>query len=177
MISDWEYLTKAKRGDESAANYLFNKYYKSLIRMTALITGSLDSAKDIIQDTFLKLSKKRIKHHEGSFKTYLSTVAYRLALKERYRINRNFSLFTVIGDRKYESPLESQIEDETQKDIFEVIQSLKEIYKEILVLRFYGNHSYEEISEITKIPLGTVKSRIYYAVKECRTIMKKKGIL
>ena len=177
MISDWEYLTQAKNGNEKAADFLFDKYYKSLIRMTSLITGSLDSAKDIVQETFIKLIRVKIKHKEGKFKTYINTIAYRLALKEKSRLKRNFNLFRLDKTGESNSPLDTQILDETQRNVFQAIQTLKPNYKEILILRFYGNHSYEEISQITDIPLGTVKSRIYYAVKECGNSMKKKGML
>ncbi|MDX1701431.1 MAG: RNA polymerase sigma factor [Melioribacteraceae bacterium] len=177
MISDWEYLEQAKKGDEDAADFLFDKYYKSLLRMTSLITGSIDSAKDIVQETFVKLINGKIKHHEGKFKTYINTIAYRLALKEKYRQKRNFSLFKIEKQIESNSPLDSHIVNENQNNVFQVIQTLKPNYKEIMILRFYGKHSYEEISQITEIPLGTVKSRIFYAVKECGIRMKKKGML
>ena len=177
MTSDWENLEEAKNGDKGAADILFKKYYKSLIRMTSLITGSIDSAKDIVQETFIKLINGKIKHSDGQFKTYINTIAYRLALKEKSRQKRQFNLFRIERPSQSISPLDHQVQDETQRNVFHVIQDLKPNYKEILILRFYGNHSYEEISQITDIPLGTVKSRIYYAVKECGNKMKKKGML
>jgi RNA polymerase sigma-70 factor (ECF subfamily) len=177
MTSDWEYLLKAKKGDDRSAEHIFNKYYKSLLRMTALITGSLDSAKDVVQETFIRLIKKRIKHQDGSFKTYITTIAYRLALKEKYRKSKNTHFLShVLGDRQI-SPYEQQIEIETQEHVFKAIQSLQKEKKEILVLKFYGKHSYEEISDITGIPIGTVKSRLFYAVKECGKKLKKQGMI
>lgn len=177
MNSDWDYLTKARNGDEKACVYIFNKYSKSLIRMTLLITGSLDAAKDIVQETFYRLINNRIKHQQGSFKTYLTTIAYRLALKEKYREKKNQ---LIEEDDLMEDPssfLEQQISKETQKNIFQAIRCLSSDHRDVLILRFYGEHSYEEIAEIIKIPLGTVKSRIYYAVKACGEKLKEKGVL
>jgi RNA polymerase sigma-70 factor (ECF subfamily) len=177
MTSDWEHLTRAKNGDEESFVIIFNKYNKMLLRMTSLITGSIDSAKDIAQESFIRLIKKRVKHQDGNFKTYLTTVAYRLALKERYRINKNTSVNEVSIMDNSVSPLDNQINKENQINVFATINSLPKKQKEILVLRFYGNHSYEEIAKITNLPLGTVKSRIYYAVKQCGKILRDKGYL
>ena len=177
MSTDWEVLSCAKNGDDKAAEIIFNKYKKPIIRMTALIIGSLDSAKDIYQETFLRLINGKIRHHEGNFKTYITTIAYRLALKEKYRINKTSQVDSEeFLDTKI-SPVEEQISEETQKKIFTLINSLPLNQKEILVLRFYGGHSYEEISEITKLPIGTVKSRIFYAVKACGKKIKQTGVI
>ena len=177
MKSDWEYLIEAKKGDDKSAEYIFNKYYTPLVRMTFLIIGSIDSAHDIVQETFIRLAKKNIKHMEGNFKSYLTTIAYRLALKEKYRNKRIIGLDSIIDRGNWDGQIRKYEELETQKSIFDAIQDLDENKKEILVLRFYGGHSYEEIAEITGIPLGTVKSRIFYAVKECGTKLREKEIL
>ena len=145
--------------------------------MTALITGSADSAKDIVQETFFRLINNRIKNQNGNFKTYLTTIAYRLALKEKYRLNRSKHGPDEYLEDKSESPIEEQINEETQNNVFQAIYSLQPNYRDILVLRFYGEHIYEEIAEITQLPLGTVKSRIFYAVKACGEKLKERGVL
>lgn len=177
MISDWNYLSKARNGDEKAWGFLFKKYNKSLIKMTTLITGSIDTAKDIVQETFVRLLNGRIKHQEGNFKSYVTTIAFRLALKEKSRSLRILEIKENHFEDTSSSPIEKQITEENQKHIFQAITSLPEHQRNILVLRFYGEHSYEVISEITQLPLGTVKSRIFYAVKACKEKLKEKGVL
>jgi RNA polymerase sigma-70 factor (ECF subfamily) len=145
--------------------------------MSALITGSIDSAKDIVQETFIKVFNKSLKHYDGNFKTYITTISYRLSLKERYRTDKTLNSDKYDYPDNFCEPIDKYIQDEKQRIIFETIHSLKESHREILVLRFYGDHSYEEISQITQIPIGTVKSRIFYAVKECGNILTKKGII
>jgi len=177
MISDWEYLISARNGDKNAGIIIYSKYRTILIRMTALITGSLDSAKDIVQETYIRLFNGKIKHQEGNFKTYITTIAYRLALKEKYRLNKNKPVNDQEFCDKSNSPIESQIKREIQRNVFNAIYSLPAKQREILVLRFYGNQSYEEIAKITELPLGTVKSRIFYAVKACGHILEERGVL
>jgi RNA polymerase sigma-70 factor (ECF subfamily) len=144
--------------------------------MTSLITGSIDSAKDVVQETFVKLFSGKIKHQDGNFKTYITTIAYRLALKEKYRKQRVQNVENISIIDNLSSPIENQIKNENQKFIFNAITSLPKHQREILILRFYGEHSYEEIAKITELPLGTVKSRIFYAVKTCRSKLKEMGV-
>ena len=177
MISDWNNLIKARKGDQVALNLLYDKFSKLLIRMTSLITGSVDSAKDVVQETFIRILESKIRHMDGNFKSYITTIAYRLALKEKYRFQKNEQLESndYIDDSL--TPVDSQIEEEQKSLLFKTITNLPEQQRDILVLRFYGGQSYEAISKITKLPLGTVKSRIFYAVKACRNILQEKGVL
>ena len=88
MTDDWQCLDQARGGDETAWRILFVRYYRTLVRMTSFITGSLDSAEDIAQEAFVNLLRVEIRHRKGSFKSFLTTIAYRLALKERKRQKR-----------------------------------------------------------------------------------------
>jgi RNA polymerase sigma-70 factor (ECF subfamily) len=176
IIDEWRCLDLARQGDETSWRFLFHRHYQPLVRMTFCITGSLDAAKDLAQESFVRLLRVKIRHHEGSFSAYLSTIAYRLALKER---NRRFSACdSEAGDFADGelSPLEQVIRDETQRVIFSVMQSLSIDHREILALRFFGGHSYEEIARITNVPIGTVKSRIFCAIKTCRERLQNKGV-
>ena len=158
MISDWHYLNLARQGDESAWRQLIERYSPQLIRMAFLITGSVDTAKDLAQESFIRLFRQRSKHRLGSFKSYLSTITYRLALKERKQGLRQQSIdnFTLL--EKNPGPLEVELNAERDRYLAEIIDSLEEHHRNILVLRFYGNHSYEEIAHIANLPIGTVKS-------------------
>jgi len=177
MTSDWEILFNARSGDQTACKVLFKNYYKSLVRMTSLITGSLDSAKDVTQETFIRLLERKIKHTKGNLKSYITTVAYRLALKEVSRARKNSNISEDIFTNGNNTQIDIFINKENQKHIYQVITTLPEHQKEILILRFYGKISYEDISVILEIPLGTVKSKIFYAVKACREKLKERGVI
>ena len=176
MISDWVCLALARGGDERAWRILFERYHASLLRMTSLVTGSIDSAQDLVQESFIRLLDCHIKHRDGSFKAFLTTMAYRLALKEKHRKSSGDRLdgHTIADDAP--SPLEEAILDERKRAIIRVVQSLPIHQREILALRFYGGHSYEEIARITELPIGTVKSRLFYGVKTCQMELKKRGV-
>jgi RNA polymerase sigma-70 factor (ECF subfamily) len=176
MTDDWRCLELAHEGDEIAWRVLFQRHYASLVKMASCITGSLDSAHDLAQESFVRLLHAEISHRNGSFKSYLGTIAYRLSLKERKRHRSNHDLDTGSVADDSPSPLELAIQHETDRIIVGVIQSLANEQREILALRYFGGHSYEEIAQITEIPIGTVKSRIFYAVKICQEKLKARGV-
>jgi RNA polymerase sigma factor (sigma-70 family) len=176
ITTDWECLILARGGSESAWRILFRRHYSSLVRMTACITGSMDAGHDLAQESFVRLLHCRIQHQNGSFRAFLTTTAYRLALKEKRRAAAGRSLDDHEIETSEASPLEAAIRDETDKAVVRAIQSLPVHQREVLALRFFGGHSYEEIAILTELPVGTVKSRLFYAVKTCRERLRNEGV-
>lgn len=173
----WDHLARARRGDQEAWKALFDQYSPALLRMSALLTGSTDAARDCVQETFVRVLNSVVHNREGSLRAYLSTIAYRLALKEHTRLRRLAYAGDVEPASPDPSPLDEAIAEERQREVARVIRGLPAHHREIIVLRFHGDHSYEEIAEITGLPLGTVKSRIFHAVKSARSEMKKRGVI
>ena len=177
MSADWDLLDRARKRDETAWRMLIQRHNQSLIAMTFLITGSMDATKDIVQEAFVRLVRTAPRHRRGSFKAYLSTIAYRLALKDKHRTQRHSQLDNIDAVDENPGPLEAVLKKERDVYLTQVIGTLEPKHKDILILRFYGGHSYEEIAEVTDLPIGTVKSRIFYAVKACREAMQAKGLI
>ncbi|MCF7810909.1 RNA polymerase sigma factor [bacterium] len=176
MTSDWELLEKARSGSKNAWNELINKYHFRLVNVAMLITGSLSSAQDAAQEAFIRLINVREQNHDGSFNAYITRITYNFALKEKARLFRLQSLDNVdVPDDS--NPIGDALKNEKDKTLADAIQSLTDDHKDILVLRLYGELSYEEIAAELDVPLGTVKSRIFYAVKTCREELRKRGIL
>ncbi len=176
MTDDWQCLELAHGGDENAWRDLFERHYPALVRMTSCITGSIETGQDLAQESFVRLLHADIRHHAGTFKSFLSTIAYRLALKEKLRIGLYQRPDPALIADESPSPLELAIRDDTGRMIIRVIQSLSAEQREILTLRYIGGHSYEEIARITEVPIGTVKSRVFYAVKTCRELLEQRGV-
>ncbi len=177
MTDDWQCLDLARAGDGPAWKILFERHYPSLVRVALFVTGSPESARDVAQEAFVYLLRANIRHRESTLKAFLGTIAYRLALKERMRLHplRKLESLPVADDSP--SSLEKTVRDETDKLIVRSIQTLAAEYREVMTLRFFGGHSYDEIARIMEIPIGTVKSRIFYAVKSCREKLKQLGVL
>lgn len=59
-----------------------------------------------------------------------------------------------------------------QYDFFQELNSIDDIYKEVIVLKYISGYTQEEISNILDIPIGTVKSRLYRGLRELRKLIK-----
>ncbi len=177
MNLEWDCLIRARRGEESAWRALVERHQARLAGLALLITGSAAAADDVVQETFIRALRARLKNCAGTVGGFLGTIAYRLALKESRRLKRNLPLDGLDPPDNSHTPLESILIDERDRLVAETIAALDTDHRLPLILRFYGRHSYEEIAKLLGIPLGTVKSRIFYAVKSCRETLLRKGAL
>jgi len=166
--TDWECLDRAQGGDEGAWRALFRRHEPRLRRIAWLVTGSADAAADIAQETFVRVIRRKLPHRRGSFAAYLTTAAFRLALREKARLGRNHGFDEEAFPAGNESPLDAAARAGREELMAAVLASLPPDQREVIALRFYGGHAYGEIAVILGVPEGTVKSRIFYAIKQCR---------
>lgn len=177
MISDWDYLSQAREGNRKSWEILIERHHTVLLKVALLITGSKATAMDIVQDTLVKIQSIKPRHELGNFRAYLCKIVYHSALKEKERCNKHQELGSTQQFANNPDPLEEIILKDRDHYLLQSIHSLDEKHRDILILRFYAGHSYEEISNIVNLPLGTVKSRIFYAVKACKEKLKQNGII
>ena len=136
------------------------------------ITNNYDE--DIEQEVYIKVWQNSDKYEEkGSFKGWISTIAKNLSkdhLKSAY--NKMFQASTadetVLGNICDNKPTPDSVfmSKLRQKRIMEAINNLSPKFKEVIILCEIDDLSYEQIAEKLKVPIGTVKSRIYNAKKE-----------
>ena len=90
---------------------------------------------------------------------------------------KRVTTFVVLQDseNEYEKPYDIE-KKETNKELYELIQRLPQKYKEILLLFYYKDLTYEEISEILQIPEGTVRSRLSRAREKLKKMMNERGV-
>lgn len=175
--ADWECFISAQRGDEKAWRVLVGRHQPRLTALALFITGSATAAEDVVQETFVRALGAKIKHKTGTVQGFLGTIAYRLALKEAKRVRRDRELDESSLQDHGRNPLDGVLSDERDRLVAEAICALDAEHRDVLTLRFYGDCNYEEIAEILQAPLGTVKSRIFYAVKSCRERLRQKGVM
>ena len=169
QYSDKELILRFQQGDELAYVELVNRYRDRLINFVFRFVGSFEEAEDIVQDTFVKLYQKKDYYRPiSSFSTWIFTIASNLAKTElRKRKRRKVSYLSQIGieEKDFDIPVEDTTDEETvgeytESQIQDAIQSLQLHFRTALILRDIEELSYEEISKILDVPLGTIKSRI-----------------
>ena len=158
------------RGDEEAFSKLLDFYLKPVFNFVYRICGNSKDAEDIAQEVFIKLWKNIKKYKSGkSFKAWLFSIARNTTIDLlRKRKNINFSEFENEDGENY--LIDSMVDSEPWPDelvekaenfkmIEEVVDKLPVIYKEVIILRYKSQFTFEEIGEITKRSTNTVKSQ------------------
>lgn len=167
-----EQLIADLQKNENLQSYeiLVKRYKDQLTNFVFRFIGDRDACTDIVQDTMIKFYVNRHSYKEfAKFSTWIYTIAGNLAKNELKRRKRRkiYSLHNddedrhfQIEDKAYHSPerlADSGIKNEM---IQQAILKVKPVYREVVILRDIDGFSYEEISEITGLSIGTVKSRI-----------------
>jgi len=184
--SEQALIKRCKNGDLQAFEELISKYEAKVFNITFRILGDYTEAEDVSQDILIKVFKyiKGFKE-QSSFYTWL----YRITVNEcmdmvkKRKKNSACSLDSPLefGDDEVtreiqdsgESVEQKVVRNELRKCLADAIKLLKDEHRIVIVLRDVQGFSYEEISEITKCPPGTVKSRINRARCELKDILMK----
>lgn len=158
--SDEALIAAVNHGDTAAFEVLYYRYRDWVAHMAFRFTGDRDLALDVLQETFLYFSKK--------FPGFRLTARVTTFL---YPAVRNYSIAARRKGERFvleETIPESAAAEKPQDTIGDLISALPEEQQEVLLLRFVDGMSMEEIAAALRIPAGTVKSRLHYAIKTLR---------
>lgn len=180
-------VSRAQAGDEAALEALLSacqdRVYRTALRFSA---GDEESAAELAQEVLVAAYRKIRKFRGDSrLHTWLYRITANLA-KNRYVVQnrerkRFSSLDAPLGDdsgrpRDFADSGVDPRQAAAGREMFELLQQrlddLEPEWREVIVLRFFEDQSYEEIAEALDLPLGTVKSRISRARKALRELMK-----
>ncbi len=169
-ISDEDLIEKFQRGDLYAYELIVKRYKDQLLNFVYRFLGNHEEAEDVVQETFLRVYRKRHAYQRvAKFSTWIYTIAGNLARTELRRRNRRriFSLSNLgVEDKEYEisddilSPERHTNTVLSEEIIQREINKLSPKFREVIILRDIQELSYEEISKIIRVPIGTVKSRV-----------------
>lgn len=183
---DFAFVERAKLNDQTAFKCLVEKYQRPLFFHINKIVHDKEILEDLIQEIFLK-AFDNIHSFDASYA--FSTWLYRIATNHSIDYLRKRKLKTLSLDEPYETKdgaMKLEIaDDDTEADeviqhqqriniIMDAIESLPSKYRKIIRLRHMEEKSYQEISEIMELPLGTVKAHIFRARELLNKFLKDK---
>ena len=169
IFTDEELISRFQNGDERAYVELVNRYKDRLLNFVFQFLGDIEQAEDVVQDTMLRLYEKKHYYKEiAKFSTWIYTIARNLANTElRKKKKRKTTYLSQLSkERQFEIPaIQDDVDQSLQNEfindrIQSAISNLPEHFKVVIILRDIQELSYEEISNIVEVPLGTIKSRI-----------------
>jgi RNA polymerase sigma-70 factor (ECF subfamily) len=170
---DDDLMLLARGGVTGAFDTLVRRHQRKVLRLAAKYVGSTATATDVAQNTFIEVYKA-LPHYRanGKFWSWL----YRLVLNQ-CRMSRRASarqderlreLAAVAGEDLHGQSAESILSRERRREVESALGQLSDKLREVVVLRFASELSYEEISEVLDIPVGTVKSRLFAGLDKLR---------
>jgi RNA polymerase sigma-70 factor (ECF subfamily) len=183
-LTDEELILEFQQNNTvKAYEILVERYKNPLTNYVFRFLGDYETCMDVVQDSFIKVYRYKDSYNSiAKFSTWIYTIAGNLARTEYQRRKRRkfFSINSYGEDSNetYDIPDESYRPDEMTdsgiKDeiIQKAIQKVSPAYREMVILRDIQQLSYEEISEITGVAVGTVKSRINRGRAQLQKLLK-----
>lgn len=176
-MEDAELVRLCQDGDMAAFEQLFHKYQERVYSTALRMMNNQDDAMDLTQDIFLKAYQNIGKFRfTSAFSTWLYRLAVNLCideLRKRKKIGNPVPLEEALSESDGNTPEDNVISSDTERQVWEAINSLKEKDRAIIVLRDIEGLSYKEIAEVFKCSLGRVKSRIHEARQKLKMILEK----
>jgi len=186
LVNDCELVSTAISGTEGSFEELVRRYQRPISAYVYRMVGDYESALDLTQEIFIKVyGSLRRYRAEFKFSTWIYKIAHNCAVDHLRRSStREQSLISGTESDNFELPLESSRltpEQESERkerriEIEGVIRALPSNYRELIILRQSQDLTYEEIVEVTGLPLGTVKNRLFRAREMMRELFVEKGI-
>ncbi|MBS1792625.1 MAG: sigma-70 family RNA polymerase sigma factor [Acidobacteria bacterium] len=185
-LTDVELIAKAIGGREDGFEELVRRYQRPITNYVFRMLNDYDASLDVTQEVFIKVYNSLHKYSsEYKFSTWLYRIAHNAAIDFiRRRAPNEQSLETENRDGAYQLQIESpnptpeqeRERSEWRTEIEAVVKCLPAVYRELILLRHAQDLSYDEIAEITSLPLGTVKNRLFRAREMMREIFIERGI-
>ena len=184
-FTDGELIEKAIGGREYGFEELVRRYQRPITGYIYRMLNNYDASLDVTQEVFIKVYNSLERYSSDyKFSTWLYRIAHNAAI-DYMRRNSTYqqSLETENEDGTYQlqiassqpNPEQERERSEWRTEIESVVKCLPAVYRELILLRHAQELSYDEIAEITDLPLGTVKNRLFRAREMMREIFVERG--
>ncbi len=169
------------RGDRTAFGELVSRYGDSLLGYLTRVCGNREQAEDLFQETFRRVHEKAHTLRGRQFKSWLYTIATRVAIDgfrrraRRHAISLNQKLdcdgenceelAAVAVAESCRDPSEKVIRAEQKEQVRQALESLPARQRVTLVLAYYQGLTYREVADVMGCSMGAVKTHMYRALK------------
>lgn len=172
-LKDADLITRAQQGDRYAFDQLVVRHQDQVYNAAYRFTGNAEDAADVAQMAFLNAFKSILSfRQDASFTTWLYRIAFNQSVSMRRskpRVNVT-SLESLANDDPStdQTPARTVQSQETQQQVQDILNSMPEEDRTIIVLKDIQGCSYQEIAEIVQAPVATLRSRVFRARMELK---------
>jgi RNA polymerase sigma-70 factor (ECF subfamily) len=186
-LADCDLVARAVAGREDGFEELVRRYQRPIAAYVYRMVGDYEAALDLTQEVFIKVYNSLARYRsEYKFSTWIYKIAHNAAIDHLRRHTTREQSLTDEGaggePREFvvpyskPSPEQESEKEERRAEIERVVLELPAAYRELVVLRHSHDLSYDEIAEVTGLPLGTVKNRLFRAREAMRQQFVQRGI-
>jgi RNA polymerase sigma factor (sigma-70 family) len=176
LLTDNELMTRVKNGDLDKVAVLYERYNRVLYGFFFKTTLDAQASEDLVHIVFFKIIKYRERYRveEGTFAAWMFGIAHNANIDYcRKRVDSMTEIRTEeVNIRGDYDPDEAFLKKEKARRVKEALAYLTEAQREVLVLSRFRDLKYEEIAEILKCRVGTVKARVFRAVEKLRHVYR-----
>jgi len=173
---DFELMVLVRDGDQRSFREIVERHQQGLLNFFRKM-GIFNDADDLVQDTFIRLYKYRDRYEpKARFTTFLYMMARQVRMDYLRKVQRRSAIELEAHEAVHLKEEESYSESEMRRpDAQSLLNGLSEDARELIVLSIYKGMTYHEISEISGIAVGTIKSRVFTAMRKMREILDAEG--
>ena len=189
LPTDEDLVRAIRAGDSESFGVLVTRWEQPLFRFVYRLLTKRDDARDVCQETFLRVLSKSHRFHDGAkYSTWMYQIALNLC-RDHLRRKRRWGALVVEGDDARTSraePAESVAaahdpsrdleREERRRAVTRALAQIPPEQREVLVMKEYEGLKFREIAEILGCPESTVKSRMYYGLSGLKSVLGRQGI-
>lgn len=175
LADDRLFVARCLNGDASAFEPLVERYQRVLFGVALRLVANYEDARDVTQNTFIR-AYERLETFDPN-RRFFSWI-YRIAVNESLNLRRSRRPQEELGTAMAVAGGQAEAVEvrETAERVEQALRQLSDEYREVVVLRYFGELSYEEISEAVGVPEKTVKSRLFSARQRLAGILGQEAI-
>lgn len=173
-LNEQTILKRIATGDQTAVEDCISQYGNLVWALAKKYAPTREDAEDAVQEIFTEIWQNAARYDDTKAReiTFITTIARRRLIdrvRKIYRRPQTSSLESVFVTNSYEPSAFKQVQ---AKEIIKAMEILRPEQRELMLLNIYEGMSHSEISEVTGVPLGTVKTHIRRGFERVRSIVQ-----
>lgn len=167
-----ELIHKAQRGDLAAYDQLFSLYEIEIYKLAYVYVKNRDDALDLVQEVAYRSCKAIKSLKESSYyKTWLIKILMNCAVDLLKKRPQHEELEPIL----FNVPSEAEVDLDVKVTLEGVMQHLNKEEKDVVLLKYYEDYTFEQIADCLGMKLGSVKTVLYRALRKLKVALEKEG--
>lgn len=181
-ISDQELIRLYQQGNEACLETLIKRHQRNVYTAIYLLVRNRALAEDIFQEAFIKIIntiRSDKYNEEGKFAPWAARIARNLTIDYIRKMKRDVTITDSEGNDIFnyitiaeESNEDKMIRSQSEHNVRQLVKRLPEEQRQVLIMRQWGNLSFQEIADATGVSINTALGRMRYALNNLRKMME-----